>query len=265
MRGQSPLSYLLLSSPFPSAIVSQVVVKDVGESFDPFTFALLRFSVAAAAFSPFLSTALKDRTILRAGCELGVFMAAGYLAQSQGLASTDASRASFLSTFTVLVVPFLAGLSGSRVRPVTWAAAALSLVGVGLLEQSGRPPSVGDIWSFVSAVAFGIQVEKGGLGGWGGVEEEERAGVRMDVSCSDGWPGGECSVNFNSISAALHAVCCGCVVACLGLPPCLTLCAPFSGHTPPFLPTSAIARFSAPSTGPVAWAPTPASLSCRSC
>ncbi|KAI3430272.1 hypothetical protein D9Q98_004868 [Chlorella vulgaris] len=135
-----------------------VVVKDVGNNFDPFGFAFLRFAVAAAAFSPFLKAASKDKRIMAAGFELGVWTAAGYIAQSAGLLTTDASRASFLSTFTVLVVPFLAGLSGKGVSAVTWASCLAALVGVGLLEQGGAPAGVGDIWSFASAVAFGVQV-----------------------------------------------------------------------------------------------------------
>jgi drug/metabolite transporter (DMT)-like permease len=95
---------------------------------------------------------------MRAGLELGVWFAAGYITQSAGLLTTDASRASFLSTFTVLVVPLLAGISGRGVSLVTWAACFAALLGVGLLEQNGAPPGVGDIWSFLSAVAFGVQV-----------------------------------------------------------------------------------------------------------
>ena len=56
------------------------------------------------------------------------------------------------------VVPLLAGLSGKGVSPVTWASCVAALVGVGLLEQGGAPPGVGDIWSMLSAVAFGLQV-----------------------------------------------------------------------------------------------------------
>lgn len=130
----------------------------MGNNFDPFGFAFLRFAVAAAAFSPFLKAASKDKRIMAAGFELGVWTAAGYIAQSAGLLTTDASRASFLSTFTVLVVPFLAGLSGKGVSAVTWASCLAALVGVGLLEQGGAPAGVGDIWSFASAVAFGVQV-----------------------------------------------------------------------------------------------------------
>lgn len=135
-----------------------VVVKDVGASFDPFGFAFLRFAVAAAAFTPFMRAASKDKRIVAAGVELGIWTAAGYLTQSAGLLTTDASRASFLSTFTVLVVPFLAGITGRGVSMVTLASCTAALVGVGLLEQSGAPPGIGDVWSFLSAIAFGVQM-----------------------------------------------------------------------------------------------------------
>ena len=133
-----------------------VVIKDAGTHFNPFNFASLRFGIAALALSPFFLKS-KPATYL-AGIELGLYTAVGYLAQSEGLMTTDASRASFLSTFTVLVVPFLAGLSGKGVRPITWAAAVAALVGVSLLEKSGAEPGLGDLWSVISAIAFGVQI-----------------------------------------------------------------------------------------------------------
>jgi drug/metabolite transporter (DMT)-like permease len=136
-----------------------VVVKDAGATFDPYLFASLRFLVASLVFAPGLLSAVKNETVLKGGVEVGIYTAMGYLLQSEGLLTTDASRASFLSTFTVLVVPFLAGLSGRGVRPVTWASSLAALVGVSLLEQNGSsPPCLGDIWSGLSAVAFGVQM-----------------------------------------------------------------------------------------------------------
>ena len=78
-----------------------VVLKETENVFDPFTFAALRFSLAAAVFSPWISDAVKDRTILRGGLELGMWSALAYMTQSVGLETSDASRASFISTFTV--------------------------------------------------------------------------------------------------------------------------------------------------------------------
>ena len=60
----------------------------------------------------------------------------------------------------VLVVPILAGLSGRGVKPLTWASCIVALLGVGLLEQGGAPPGVGDVWNLLSALFFGLQVSQ---------------------------------------------------------------------------------------------------------
>lgn len=76
--------------------------------------------------------------------------------------TADASRGAFLSGFTVVVPPLMAGLFGTtRLKRTTWAAVVAALVGISLLEDSGAPASWGDFWSFASAVLFGVQV------GWG--------------------------------------------------------------------------------------------------
>ena len=56
------------------------------------------------------------------------------------------------------MVPILAGLSGRGVRPLTMMSAFVALFGVGLLEQGGAAPDIGDAWNLVSAFAFGLQV-----------------------------------------------------------------------------------------------------------
>ena len=78
-----------------------VVLKEAEDFFDPFTFAALRFSLAAAVFSPWIKGAVQDPAVLKGGLELGLYSAVAYMLQSVGLMTSDASRASFLSTFTV--------------------------------------------------------------------------------------------------------------------------------------------------------------------
>ena len=56
------------------------------------------------------------------------------------------------------MVPILAGLSGRGVRPLTVLSACVALFGVGLLEQGGAAPDIGDAWNLISAFAFGLQV-----------------------------------------------------------------------------------------------------------
>lgn len=78
-----------------------VVMKEAEDFLDPYTFAALRFSLAAVVFSPWIKGAIQDRAVLKGGLELGLWSALAYMLQSVGLVTSDASRASFLSTFTV--------------------------------------------------------------------------------------------------------------------------------------------------------------------
>lgn len=136
-----------------------VVLKESQQDVDPFVFSSLRFIIAAAMFSPFFRLAMRDERVVKAGVEIGVWAAAGYLTQSIGMLTADASRGAFLSGFTVVVVPLMAGLCGTaKLKRSTWAAVLACLVGISLLEDSGAPASWGDFWSFLSAVLFGAQI-----------------------------------------------------------------------------------------------------------
>lgn len=84
---------------------------------------------------------------------------AGYLTQSLGLVTGEASRGAFLSSFTFIVTPLLAVLlGGARLKRRVWAAVLAAMVGVALLEDSGAPASVGDMWSLASAMLFAMQI-----------------------------------------------------------------------------------------------------------
>jgi drug/metabolite transporter (DMT)-like permease len=115
-------------------------------------FTSLRFTLAAAAFAPFIRKGLSNPMVRKAGMEIGMWTALGYLAQSWALSMTPASRASLLSTFTVIAVPCLAGLSGQKVKPLVWACGLAALVGTTLLEQGGgEPPNAGGLLLQITA------------------------------------------------------------------------------------------------------------------
>ncbi|GMH36362.1 hypothetical protein BSKO_04230 [Bryopsis sp. KO-2023] len=138
-----------------------VVVKDAETMLDPFTFSALRFTVATLAILPFLKgqTEKAEPEVVKAGVELGVWFALGYLTQSLGLLTTDASRASFFSAFTVILVPIITGVTGKGVSKNTWMAAGVALFGTTLLEQGGNaPPGIGDVFNILSAMFFAIQI-----------------------------------------------------------------------------------------------------------
>ncbi|XP_074330944.1 uncharacterized protein LOC141668142 [Apium graveolens] len=134
------------------------VLKEVEAIIDPATFTVIRFTLSALPFIPFVLRAKCDFHTRNAGVELGVWVSLGYIAQTLGLLTSDAGRASFLSMFTVIVVPLLDGILGAVVPAHTWFGALMSLTGVGLLESSGSPPTVGDLLNFLSAVFFGVHM-----------------------------------------------------------------------------------------------------------
>jgi hypothetical protein len=113
-----------------------VVVKanaDAPNGLDSTEFMALRFLLAATLFVPFLK---RDGEIAKAGAQIGFWFAGGYIAQAVALAHTAASRASLLSTFTVLAVPMIAGLAGERIKPLVWGCALAALVGTGMLVRA---------------------------------------------------------------------------------------------------------------------------------
>ncbi|KAL2518544.1 Uncharacterized protein Adt_14791 [Abeliophyllum distichum] len=134
------------------------VVKEVEAIIDPEAFTVVRFAVAAIPFIPFVLQARDDAETRNAGLELGFWVSLGYIMQALGLLTSDAGRASFLTTFTAIVVPLIDGMLGSTVPALTWFGALMSIVGVAMLESSGSPPCVGDLLSFLSAVFFGIHM-----------------------------------------------------------------------------------------------------------
>ncbi|KAK3149587.1 hypothetical protein QOZ80_3AG0219510 [Eleusine coracana subsp. coracana] len=134
------------------------VLKEVEALTDPAVFNMVRFVIAAIPFIPFAVRASGDRRVRAAGLELGVWVSLAYLAQAIGLLSSDAGRASFITAFTVIVVPLIDGILGATIPKLTWFGAIVSLAGIGLLEYGGSPPCVGDVLNFFSAIFFGIHM-----------------------------------------------------------------------------------------------------------
>ncbi|PQP92422.1 uncharacterized protein Pyn_25810 [Prunus yedoensis var. nudiflora] len=85
------------------------VVKEVEAIMDPAAFTVVRFAVSAIPFIPFVFRARGDIHTRNAGMELGFWVSLGYLMQALGLLTSDAGRASFISMFTVVIVPLLDG------------------------------------------------------------------------------------------------------------------------------------------------------------
>ncbi|KAK1416057.1 hypothetical protein QVD17_31845 [Tagetes erecta] len=134
------------------------VLKEVEAGMDPAAFTAVRFVVSAIPFLPFAWRGWGDVQTRNSGIELGFWVSLGYLMQAFGLLTSDAGRASFISMFTVIVVPLIDGMLGAVIPARTWFGALMSVIGVGMLECSGSPPCVGDLFNFLSALFFGIHM-----------------------------------------------------------------------------------------------------------
>ncbi|CAI5999470.1 unnamed protein product [Closterium sp. NIES-64] len=76
--------------------------------------------------------------VRRCGIEMGLWTSLAYLSQAFALITTGAGRVSFISTFTMIEVPLVAGLLGARIPPLVWAATASAVAGVLLLEANSE-------------------------------------------------------------------------------------------------------------------------------
>ncbi len=113
---------------------------------------------------PFASKHLK---IMLAGLEVGCWTAIGYVSQSIGLETIQASTSSFICSLAVVVVPILDCLSGKKISIKTLVGALMAVIGVGLLEldgssitnvfnEDGKILSDGDIFTLIQPITFGI-------------------------------------------------------------------------------------------------------------
>ncbi|KAL3640727.1 hypothetical protein CASFOL_015695 [Castilleja foliolosa] len=132
------------------------VIKEVEAFTDPAYFSAVRFGISTIPFLPFIFRARNNTQARNSGLELGLWVSLGYLTEAIGLVTSDAGRASFLSMFTVIVIPMLESMLGETIPARTWFGILMSLIGIFMLECSGSPPNIGDLFNFLSAIFFGI-------------------------------------------------------------------------------------------------------------
>jgi drug/metabolite transporter (DMT)-like permease len=132
------------------------VVKESLASIPVPLFLALRFSVAALL----LVWVRPSRKVLLPGVILGVLAFVGFATQTLGLSLTGASKAAFITGLSVILTPLLGALwFRQRLPPRVFAAAALALVGLGLLSLSGAGGvNRGDLWVLACAFAYAFYI-----------------------------------------------------------------------------------------------------------
>jgi drug/metabolite transporter (DMT)-like permease len=139
-----------------------VMVQDAIERLPPFAFLAYRFIPAALIVAVVFWRPLRRLPPegWRAALVMGVFLTAGYVAQTLGLEHTTASNAGFITGLFVVLTPlFGALLFGLRAPLPAWLAAGVSAAGLLLLSgTSGNFELSGDGVVFLCACAFALHI-----------------------------------------------------------------------------------------------------------
>jgi drug/metabolite transporter (DMT)-like permease len=137
-----------------------VVVKGALADASPLPFLAVRFVLAGLLLLAILGRGQVDRATIVPGSILGLFLFAGYLFQTWGLTYTTPSKSAFLTGFSVILVPVIMMLSGSRMHPATLIGGALGLCGIYfLVAPSGMAAANrGDLLTLAGALSFAVHI-----------------------------------------------------------------------------------------------------------
>ncbi len=137
-----------------------VIVKGALGDASPLPFLALRFTLAGILLVAALGRrSLQPRALIPATV-LGVFLFGGYLFQTWGLTVTTPSKAAFITGSSVIMVPLLLMLAGTKLRGANILGAFLGLVGIYLLVMPSGLDAVnrGDALVLACAVCFAVHI-----------------------------------------------------------------------------------------------------------
>jgi len=139
-----------------------VMVQDAIALIPPMAFLGYRFTSAGLVVALVFGRGLRRLSWSgwRAGALMSVWLTAGYITQTLGLARTTASNAGFITGLFVVLTPvFGAVLLGQRAGAPAWAAAGASTVGLFLLSGAGKDVSlIGDGLVVLTACSFALHI-----------------------------------------------------------------------------------------------------------
>jgi drug/metabolite transporter (DMT)-like permease len=116
----------------------------------------IRFAIASVALALVTAPRLRmSRTVITYGALLGLLYGAAQILQTAGLAHTSASVSGFVTGLYIVATPLLtAVLLRRRVPLLTWLAAILATLGLGVLALHGFAIGYGELLTLVAAVIY---------------------------------------------------------------------------------------------------------------
>jgi len=160
----APWALLAVSASWGMAFV---VMKDPIEKQGVNSFLFTRFLVAVLAMLAIQPSVLQRITpeILRKGFIAGLFLGAGYVLQTLGLAIAGAAITGFITGLYVVATPLIASLFlNAKITRFTWGCVALATAGLALLSLRGWSLGFGEFLVFLCAIAFAAHIVT--LGQW---------------------------------------------------------------------------------------------------
>jgi len=129
------------------------LIKDVVTRIPPADLLALRFAIASVALAIIAAPRLHlSRTVLTYGALLGLLYGSAQILQTAGLAHTAASVSGFVTGLYVVATPLLTALILKRRIPrLTWLAAGLATVGLGVLALHGFAIGYGELLTLIAA------------------------------------------------------------------------------------------------------------------
>jgi len=143
---------------------SFVVMKNIVERISPLYLLAVRFTLAGIiGVIIFYKTVKKlNRKDVISGLLCGFWLATAYILQTYGLKYTSASNNTFITTFYVILAPFIFRMfRRGRVGARDYVAAAVALVGIALLsitEAGLSAVRLGDVLTLICSVAYAIHI-----------------------------------------------------------------------------------------------------------
>ena len=140
------------------------LVHDALGDIEPFAYLALRFAIAVVVIAPFAIVIGRRRhadrrTLLRVGVIAGVLLAAGYAAQTVGLAEISPSTSAFITGLYVVLTPMVEGIVRRVVPPGSViAGAVLAAFGLYLLTGATVALEPGELLTLACAALFAVWI-----------------------------------------------------------------------------------------------------------
>lgn len=136
------------------------------EGMQPFAFVALRFFLGCLVLLPALIVSKKKesgeislRERIMPGLISGLFLFAGTSFQQIGIVTTSASKAGFLTSLYLVLVPVIGLLFGKKANRWVWLGVALALLGVYFLSVDLQLTiQRGDIYIIIGALFWALQI-----------------------------------------------------------------------------------------------------------